>query len=151
MNDLILCQEQKASRPYEFETIGKSIYTMEELCFYLWNYAHLLDVGQFQKEFSEWVREQLGQEVLATQLETLRRQNASLEDRVLAVFDSISYLSDQEREEYVKTLHDVIHDTILEAKKNDLYNSEVNTMVASHKDGIEYFDKVIKQLYKDLT
>ena len=51
----------------------------------------------------------------------------------------------------VKTLHDVIHDTILEAKKNDLYNSEVNTMVASHKDGIEYFDKVIKQLYKALT
>lgn len=51
----------------------------------------------------------------------------------------------------VKTLHDVIHDTILEAKKNDLYNSEVNTMVASQKDGIEYFDKVIKQLYKDLT
>ena len=51
----------------------------------------------------------------------------------------------------VKTLHDVIHDTILEAKKNDLYNSEVNKMVASHKDGIEYFDKVIKQLYKDLT
>lgn len=51
----------------------------------------------------------------------------------------------------VKTLHDVIYDTILEAKKNDLYNSEVNTMVASQKDGIEYFDKVIKQLYKDLT
>lgn len=51
----------------------------------------------------------------------------------------------------VKTLHDVIHDTILEAKKNDLYNSEVNTMVSAKKDGIEYFDKVIKQLYKDLT
>lgn len=51
----------------------------------------------------------------------------------------------------VKTLHDVIHDTILEAKKNDLYNSEVNTMVSTKKDGIEYFDKVIKQLYKDLT
>ena len=50
-----------------------------------------------------------------------------------------------------KTLYDVIYDTILEAKKNDLYNSKVNTMVASHKDGIEYFDKVIKQLYKDLT
>ncbi len=50
-----------------------------------------------------------------------------------------------------KTLYDVIYDTILEAKKNDLYNSEVNTMVASQKDGIEYFDKVIKQLYKDLT
>lgn len=50
-----------------------------------------------------------------------------------------------------KTFYDVISDTILEAKKNDLYNSEVNTMVASQKDGIEYFDKVIKQLYKDLT
>ena len=51
----------------------------------------------------------------------------------------------------VKTLYDVIHDTILEAKKNDLYNSEVNTMVSTKKDGIKYFDKVIKQLYKDLT
>lgn len=50
-----------------------------------------------------------------------------------------------------KTLYDVIYDTILDAKKNDLYNSEVNTMVAEKKDGIEYFDKVIKQLYKDLT
>ena len=50
-----------------------------------------------------------------------------------------------------KTLYDVIYDTILDAKKNDLYNYEVNTMVAEKKDGIEYFDKVIKQLYKDLT
>lgn len=50
-----------------------------------------------------------------------------------------------------KTLYDVIYDTILDAKKNDLYNSEVNTMVEEKKDGIEYFDKVIKQLYKDLT
>ncbi len=50
-----------------------------------------------------------------------------------------------------KTLYDVIYDTLLDAKKNDLYNSEVNTMVAEKKDGIEYFDKVIKQLYKDLT
>lgn len=51
----------------------------------------------------------------------------------------------------VQTLHDVIKDTILEAKKNDLYNAEVNDMFEAAKDGITYYDKVIKQLYKDLA
>lgn len=51
----------------------------------------------------------------------------------------------------VKTLHDVIKDTILEAKKNDIYNEEVNGMFEKSKDGIKYYDKVIAQLYKDLT
>ena len=51
----------------------------------------------------------------------------------------------------VKTLYDVIKDTILEAKKNDIYNEEVNGMFEKNKDGIKYYDKVIAQLYKDLT
>ena len=51
----------------------------------------------------------------------------------------------------VKTLHDVIKDTILEAKKNDIYNEEVNGMFEKSKDGIKYYDKVIAQLYKDLA
>lgn len=117
MNRLILCEEPKASHPYYLETIGKSIYTMEELCFYLWQYAHLLDVKQFHKQFSGWVGNELGQEQLAEQLEKLRRQSAALEERVMAVFDSISYLDGQQREQYVKTLQDVSHMTPFERRR----------------------------------
>lgn len=72
----------------------------------------------------------------------------TLKDGILPT-DYIMTFAKNEKD--VKTLHDVINDTILDAKKNDLYNFEVNTMAAEKKEGIEYFDKVIAQLYKNLT
>ncbi len=50
----------------------------------------------------------------------------------------------------VKTIHDNIYDSLLEAKKSDLYKHDVNEMSANNEDSIEYFNDVIKQLWKDL-
>lgn len=51
----------------------------------------------------------------------------------------------------VKTVRDNILDTLTEAKKTDAYNALVNNMANNNKDNIKYYDKVIKQLWKDLT
>lgn len=53
--------------------------------------------------------------------------------------------------ESTKTIHDVISDSILSAKKSDAYNLDVNTMSANNKDSIVYMEKVIKQLWEDLA
>lgn len=50
-----------------------------------------------------------------------------------------------------KTIYDTIKDSILSAKKSDAYNLDVNTMASNNKDSIEYFEKVIKQLWEDLA
>lgn len=50
-----------------------------------------------------------------------------------------------------KTIYDTIQDSILSAKKSDAYNLDVNTMASNNKDSIEYFEKVIKQLWEDLA
>lgn len=49
-----------------------------------------------------------------------------------------------------KTIHDVISENILNAKKTDGYNLDVNTMAANNSDSISYNEKVIKQLWEDL-
>jgi len=51
----------------------------------------------------------------------------------------------------VKTVRDNILETLTEAKKTDAYNALVNNMANNNKDNIKYYDKVIKQLWKDLT
>lgn len=51
----------------------------------------------------------------------------------------------------VKTIHDNIKETLTEAKKTDAYNALVNDMATKNKDSVKYYDKVIKQLWKDLT
>lgn len=51
----------------------------------------------------------------------------------------------------VKTVRDNIFETLTEAKKTDAYNALVNNMANNNKDNIKYNDKVIKQLWKDLT
>lgn len=51
----------------------------------------------------------------------------------------------------VKTVRDNILETLTEAKKTDAYNALVNNMANNNKDNIKHNDKVIKQLWKDLT
>lgn len=51
----------------------------------------------------------------------------------------------------VKTVRDNILETLTEAKKTDAYNALVNNMANNNKDNIKYNDRVIKQLWKDLT
>lgn len=49
----------------------------------------------------------------------------------------------------VKTVEDIIRDTLLTAKKKDAYNLDVNTMGTQNKDCISYNDKVIKTLWEE--
>ena len=43
MSGYVLCQVKKAERPYYIENISTNIYSIEELCFYLYNNIYLLD------------------------------------------------------------------------------------------------------------
>lgn len=48
----------------------------------------------------------------------------------------------------VKTVYDSIYDTLLEGKKSDKYNAELNAVINANE--IQYFKKVYKSLYENL-
>lgn len=128
MGQFILCHEQKAEEAYYLETIDKHIYTIEELCYYLWQYVYLLDKETFQKKLTGWIRTQLGMEKLADELELLIRRSAALEERVRAVFDSISYMDASEWAAYEKAVQDVSSMTVFERKRH-----KADDLVRNHK------------------
>jgi hypothetical protein len=50
MSGYILCQTKKAQRPYFIENISMNIYSIEELCYYLYHNLYLADHTVFNEE-----------------------------------------------------------------------------------------------------
>lgn len=104
MSPLTLCHEKKATVPYFVETVGKHIYTIEELCYYFWNYAHLIDKDQLDSSLVTWIRDELQMEKLAADMERHLRYREEVEVVAETVFRSISYLTEEEFRQYVSNL-----------------------------------------------
>ena len=52
MSGYILCQTKKAQRPYFIENISMNIYSIEELCYYLYHNLYLADHTVFNEEYA---------------------------------------------------------------------------------------------------
>ena len=63
-----LCQVKKAEKPYYIESIGIHIYTIEELCFYLYENIYLIDQTIINEALCDWLRDELGLKKLYRQL-----------------------------------------------------------------------------------
>ncbi len=49
MSGYILCQVKKAEKPFYIENISTNIYSIEELCYYLYNNLYLVDSSSDQQ------------------------------------------------------------------------------------------------------
>ena len=99
MSGYILCQTKKAQRPYFIENISMNIYSIEELCYYLYHNLYLADHTVFNEELCVWLRDELGLVHLAAKLKQNLERNVSVEEMIYPVFKEINYLShDQFRE-----------------------------------------------------
>ena len=71
MSGYILCQVKRARLPYYIENISTNIYSIEELCFYLYHNIYLLDSTILNEELCFWIRDELGLKKLAQKLYSL--------------------------------------------------------------------------------
>lgn len=117
MSRLMLCREEKAIAPYYIETIGKNIYTIEELCFYYRNYGHLLEKSALDKKLVSWIRTELKLDNLADKMNQMIQNEDSIGDMVIEVFSSVGYLSEQECDRYLQELKQMKHMTQFERNK----------------------------------
>ena len=53
LSGYILCQTKKADLPYFIENISTNIYTLEELCYYLYHNLYLIDETIINEELCD--------------------------------------------------------------------------------------------------
>ena len=101
MSGYILCQVKKAEKPFYIENISTNIYSIEELCYYLYNNLYLVDSSLISSKLCTWLEEELELPKLAAKLKPYIGREAGLEEVLYPIFKEINYLAYEE----LKTLN----------------------------------------------
>ena len=109
-----LCLSKKAEKPYYIEHIRTGVYTLEELCFYLYHNICLIDETILNEGLCDWIRDELGLTKLYRQLYERLEKKDGAAFFVLPIFREIGYLSPQELREFQEQL------TRLEVQSEDM-------------------------------
>ena len=96
MSGYILCQTKKARSPYFIQNISTNIYTLEELCYYLYHNIYLVDQTIINEALCSWIAQELELPRLAAKLRPKLGKFASAEDILYPVFKEINYLTYEE-------------------------------------------------------
>lgn len=92
----ILCKTKTANTPFFIENISTNIYSIEELCYYLYNNLYLLDDTLLNDKLCTWLKDELGLTGLSKKLTALLEQKAFAGEMILPVFKEIYYLSHEQ-------------------------------------------------------
>ena len=99
-----LCQIKQARKPYHIAAVGVNIYSIEELCFYLYENMYLVDRSIVNEELCEWLRDELGLKRLCRQLTEQLARDDSIAGFLLPIFREAGYLSAAGMREYAEKL-----------------------------------------------
>ena len=95
MGKVILCSGVYADGPFEVRG-GRLVYSIEELCYYVYENAIKLEEDFFSTELIRWLREKAAMTEIAEKLEFLLENNYSFKDRVVALLCSADYYTEEE-------------------------------------------------------
>ena len=96
MSGYILCQNKKAERPYYIENISTNIYTIEELCYFLFHNLYLVDQTVINEGLCTWIQKELELPKLAAKLRPHLGKFSGAEEILYPIFKEINYLTYEE-------------------------------------------------------
>lgn len=99
-----LCLLEQAKKPYYIENIRTAIYSLEELCFYLYHNIYLIDETIMNEGLCDWLRDELGLTRLYRQLYEQLEKKDGAAYFVFPIFRETGYLTPQESREFQEKL-----------------------------------------------
>lgn len=107
MSGYYLCRTPRARRPFEIESIGISIYSMEELCYYLSENVYLIDETIINHRLCVWIGEELGLTRLSKILTRSLEKGEDLTTFIMPIFKECGYLREEKLRYFREQLQDI--------------------------------------------
>lgn len=95
MGNLILCAGKRTEQPFVFSGSRIEIYTIEEMCYYIYNYIDTLTEESFDIALAEWLKEQELFEVSKKMRHLIVNHN-SLKDKAVTLLCACDYYKEEE-------------------------------------------------------
>ncbi|MDO4614833.1 MAG: tetratricopeptide repeat protein [Lachnospiraceae bacterium] len=112
MSGYRLCRIPAAKNPYFIENISTNVYTIEELCYYMYHNTALLDATFVGSGLTRWIASELGMKNTAMAMEKAFLDNKSLAGFLTPVFEETGYLNPAEMKAYRQELDQLLHDPV---------------------------------------
>ena len=108
MGKLIICNGKQAERPYYFKLTDTYVYSIEELCYYIYNNIEILQEDLFDHALVTWLQEELGLQERGDKLRFLLEGKAGLKDYVVCILCSADYYSEDEIKELIYIMDEFV-------------------------------------------
>ena len=92
----IVCEGKVAEHPYVMPYTGRKVYSLEELCCYLYENIYSINREFFQASLADWLREETDHEALAKKITEEIAQSAGLKDLVVTILCGCDYYKEEE-------------------------------------------------------
>ena len=100
----VLCEGNVARKPYIMPYTNQKIYSLEELCYYLYHNIYTLTEDFFQPALADWLREETNHEKLANKVNKMMSENPTLKDMVVTILCGCDYYRENEIREIIKVM-----------------------------------------------
>jgi tetratricopeptide (TPR) repeat protein len=107
MGKLILCSGKRTDRPYVFPATGHRIFSIEELCYYIYNNIYSIDETLFTDSLTDWIKTELDLALRAEKLEMSLKQGADYKTLLTIVLCSSDYYTEQEIKKLLITVDEI--------------------------------------------
>ena len=101
MGKIIVCNTKTAQNPYTFLNTKVSVYSYEELCYYLYNNMVLVGEEDVTARLSAWIRRELDLTELADKIDTLLDKHAFVQDIMVEILVYGGYYSSEEVRQFM--------------------------------------------------
>ena len=101
MSGIIICKTKTADNPYTFLNTKITIYSYEELCYYIFNNMVLIGKDDLADRLSNWLRTAIDMEDLADKIDALNAKNAYIQDIMVEILTFGEFYSKDEVKEFM--------------------------------------------------
>ncbi len=99
-----LCTVKTAAHPFYVESVDLNLYTVEELCYFLYKNPYLIDEHLASAELVRWIAEDLGLGETALKMDMALRKDEALSEFILPLFQDTRYLEPVETRAFQRVL-----------------------------------------------
>lgn len=107
MGKLILCTGQTAKKAYQIPLTNQKIYSIEELCYYIYHNIYGIYEETFDEEMIRWIQEELLLPELSDKIRRLKENQNTLKDIVITVLCACDYYLEEEMKELLVIIQEI--------------------------------------------